>query len=73
MDKVAVEICVCMNEDGDYEVATDQDTADERMTENIGGFVRRFVKITARMSKPKAEEVEVDVPDEAGETTNIEA
>jgi hypothetical protein len=75
-----VEIWIAMSEDGDYEVATDEDTAIERLIDGSGddlaGTVCRVVKLNVTMSLPHvpdddesdrpAVDVTVAVPDGAG-------
>lgn len=69
MEKKACEIWLAVNEDGDYEVGIAEDEATERLTENIGGYCCKLVKLTVMVTAPKVENVDVDVPDAAGKTT----
>jgi hypothetical protein len=76
----SVEIWIAMSEDGDREVATDEDTAIERLIDGSGddlaGTVCRVVKLNVTMSVPHAPDddesdrpavaVTVAVPDGAG-------
>lgn len=75
----SVEIWIAMSEDGDYEVATENDTAIERLIDGSGdlaGTVCRVVKLNVTMSLPHvpdddesdrpAVDVAVAVPDGAG-------
>jgi hypothetical protein len=76
----SVEIWITMSEDGDCEVATDEDTAIERLIDGSGddlaGTVCRVVKLNVTMSLPhvpdvdesdrSAVDVAVAVPDGAG-------
>jgi len=75
-----VEIWIAISEDGDCEVATDEDTAIERLIDGSGddlaGTVCRVVKLNVTMSLPHvpdddesdrpAVDVAVAVPDGAG-------
>lgn len=70
--KIACEIFIAMNEDGGYVVTTDESEALERLAENEGGYHARVVKLTVKMTAPQMTEAEVEVPNEAGETKQIE-
>ena len=75
-----VEIWIAMSEDGDCEVATDEDTAIERLidgsSDDLAGTACRVVKLNVTMSLPRvpdddeldrpAVDVAVAVPDGAG-------
>jgi len=76
-----VEVWIAMSENGDCEVATDEETAIERMIdgsdENLAGTVCRVVKLNITMSEPSGENgsdaaVDVMVPDEAGRTEEVQ-
>jgi hypothetical protein len=73
-DKVTCEIYLVINEDGDYEVGPDYDTAIDAFENSHGGSgPRRIVKLTAKITPPQIEDGgEIDVPDEAGETKEVE-
>ena len=71
--KAVVEIFVAMNEDGDYDVATTQEDASERLTDNFACQMIRIVKLSGLMSPPKIAEADVDIPDDTGETIEAEA
>ena len=73
MEKTTVEIWIAMNEDGDYVVVKDESEALEQLINDCGGYHCRIVKLAVTMAPPRATEATVDVPDEAGETTKIEA
>ncbi len=73
MDKQEIVFFVCMNESGDFEVGTDESDTANALAENQGGVCVRTVRFIVNMSPPNIEEVEVDVPDEAGKTTTVEA
>jgi hypothetical protein len=62
----------CSYEDGSFEVGTDESDTATALAENAGGSCVRTVQFTAQITPPKVEEVEVDVPDEAGETVKTE-
>jgi hypothetical protein len=72
-DKHKIEVWIAMNEDGDYVVGTDENEASERFDEQIGGFARRVAKLNVKMAPPVIEEIEVDIPDTAGETIEVAA
>jgi hypothetical protein len=72
-DKIAVEIFIAMNEDGSWVAATDESDALAKLAEDEGGYHARVVKITVKMAPPKMAEAAVDVPDEAGDTTELAA
>lgn len=76
-----VEVWIAMSENGDCEVATDEETAIERMIdgsdEDLAGTVCRVVKLNITMSEPSGENgsdaaVDVMVPDEAGREVQME-
>jgi hypothetical protein len=49
-------VYIAMNEDADYEVGATEDEATERLSDNVGGRLGRVVRLTIRMSPPKAED-----------------
>ena len=60
-----------MNEDGDWVVVDDEnENAIENLSENHGGGLARVVKLTVKMRAPVAAEIEVTIPDDAGETVS---
>ena len=80
MTSKTVTVCIVMGESGDYEVATDEDTALERLKdgsdEDLAGTVCRFVQLNVTMSEPFGENgsgaaVDVVVPDNAGRTAEV--
>jgi hypothetical protein len=71
-DKTLVEIYVALNEEGEYAVDTDEEGASTRLMENSGRFRCRIIKINAKIAPPVLIEADVDVPDEAGKTEDIE-
>ena len=73
MEKTTVEIWIALNEDGDYIAHTDGPTeARDQLIDDCGGACVKVVKITAKIAKPEVIDAEIDVPDEAGETQEIE-
>jgi hypothetical protein len=71
--KVECEFFLSMNEEGDWEINTDAGDAATALVENaLGGVCIRTVKITVKMTPPEVTEAEVDVADEAGETSNLD-
>jgi hypothetical protein len=67
-----IEVWIAMNESGEYEVGPDEDAAIERFDDSIGGSMRRLVRLKVAMTPPAVTEVDVSVPDEAGQTINVE-
>lgn len=64
-----VEVWLIMDENGDYAAGEDRDTTVERFEENVGSAAgARIVKLNVTMAPPKETEVDVKVPDEAGDT-----
>jgi hypothetical protein len=72
-----------MSENGDCEVATDEDTAIDRLKdagEDLTGTACRVVKINVAMSEPRYRDdddetdkaVDVTIPDEAGRIVEVE-
>jgi len=62
----SIEVWIAMNEDGDYEVAKDEDDVVDLWNENVGGLSRRLVRLRVTMSAPAVTEADVNVPEEAG-------
>jgi hypothetical protein len=71
--KVECKIFIAMNEDGGWIVCNDESEALTKLGEDEGGYSARVVKLTVKMTPPTIIETEVDVPDEAGETKEVEA
>jgi hypothetical protein len=46
--------------------------AREALVEDAGGVAIRVVKLSAHLTPPQITEAEVEVPDEAGETQQVE-
>jgi hypothetical protein len=79
-----VEVWVVLGEDGSCEVATDEDTALERLKYGSGddlvGTACRVVRLNVTMSEPRYSDdddetdkaVDVRVPDDAGRIVEIE-
>jgi hypothetical protein len=72
MTKKTCEMWIAMMEDGDWVVATDESEALSKLAEDVGGYTARVVKVTVKMAPPIIPEVEVEVPEEAGTTSEIE-
>jgi len=68
-----VTVYIAMNEDGDYECATDASDATERLVENSGGQMVRVVEINIAMTAPEMAVVSGAVPDDAGTVGKLEA
>lgn len=71
-DKVTCELWLAMNEDGDWVVTADDGEALTKLGEDCGGYAARVIKLTVKMTPPAITEHEVDVPDDAGETKEVE-
>jgi len=61
-----------VNEDGFYEVGTDQEEAATRLMETQGGYQCRTVKLTVSVTPPMATETTAEIPDDAGHTVTVE-
>jgi hypothetical protein len=73
MEKSNFEIWLSVNEDGYAAVSLDGPTeAREALVEDQGGGAIRAVKLSVAMALPEIAEAEVEVPDEAGETKQVE-
>jgi hypothetical protein len=72
-NKVTCELFVALNEDGDWVVTDDESTALEKLAEDQGGYHARVVKVVVRVAPPVMAEASIDVPDEAGTTTELAA
>ena len=72
-DKIECRICVIVDENGDYIAHHDEDTAHDQANDDLSSGARRKVWITALISAPEADEVEIDVADTAGETITATA
>jgi hypothetical protein len=74
MEKQTFEIWLSVNEDGDAAVSLEGVTESrEALVEDYGGGAIRTIKLSTHMTLPQVIETEVDVPDEAGTTEQIEA
>lgn len=67
-----IEVWIAMNESGEYEVAADEDDAIERLDQKHGFQLRRLVRLKVVMSPPEVTELDVVVPDEAGQTVKVD-
>jgi hypothetical protein len=72
MNTPVIDVWIAMNEDGEYEVAKDEDEVVELWDDNVGGLARRIVRLRVTMSAPAVADVEAYVPDEAGQTASTE-
>jgi hypothetical protein len=73
MEKSNIELWLSFNEDGDAAVSLEGSTeAREALVEEYGGAAIRTVKFTLTMALPEVTEVEVEVPDQAGETQQVQ-
>lgn len=72
-DIVECKISIAMNEDGDWVVVTEHDdlSAIDKLREDIGGTLARVVNFTIKMRPPVAPEIEITIPDSAGEAAVI--
>jgi hypothetical protein len=67
-----IEVWIAINESDEYEVGPDEDSAIERFDDSVGGSMRRLVRLKVTLSAPVVTEVDVAVPDEAGQTVKVE-
>jgi hypothetical protein len=70
--KIEIEIIICMNEAGDFEVGTDESDTATALAENQGGVCCRTIKLKAKMTPPAVIEAEVDIADDAGAVTPLD-
>jgi hypothetical protein len=74
MEKQTVEIWLAINETGDAAVSLEGAVeAVEALAGDYQSAAVRTVKLTAKLALPQVIETEVDVPDEAGETQQVDA
>lgn len=69
---VKVEIIVLMDEEGNYEVAKDDEQAAEQagcLSSDNGTLAIRVVRLSIDLDPPEVQDVEIDVPAEAGRRT----
>jgi hypothetical protein len=72
-EKIECSVFIAMNEDGDFVVVTDESDALMKLSEDVGGYCARIVKVVVKMTPPTVTETTVNVPDEAGKTAKVEA
>jgi hypothetical protein len=73
-EKTRVQIFIAMNEDGDWAVHTTAHEASELLLNDSGALMIRIAVIDVQMTPPRLNiDGEVDIPNEAGETTKVEA
>jgi len=74
MEKSNFNIWLAVNEDVDSAVSMDGAAeAREALVDDYGGAAIRTVKLEVTMALPEVASVDIDVPDEAGKTQQIEA
>jgi hypothetical protein len=74
MERSNFNIWLAVNEDGESAVSMDgASDAREALVDESGGAAIRTVKLAVTMALPEVTEVDVEVPDEAGETQQVEA
>ncbi len=63
-EPVVAEMCIAVNEDGDWCVGQDEDEACERMDEEYGGGQRRIIKLNVDIAAviPQVIEVSATLP-----------
>jgi hypothetical protein len=66
-----IEVWIAMDESGEYEVGCDDSSAIDRLKEQTGSELLRLVRLKITMSPPSVEELDVAVPDEAGQTIKV--
>lgn len=73
-DKHEIEVWIVMDSDGDYAVGADRDNAIENFENEIGNPAgARIVCLRTKMAAPEESEIDVEVPDTAGSTVEVEA
>jgi hypothetical protein len=73
MEKTNFEIWLSANEDGYAAVSLEGPAeAREALVEDQGGGAIRTVKLAVSITLPEISEVDVEVPDKAGETQQVE-
>jgi hypothetical protein len=71
--KVPVRIFIAMNENEDCGLGFSADEAAVHLQADYGGIMRRIVVTTVHMSPPQITDAgDIDIPDDAGETTKVE-
>lgn len=58
-----IEVYVAVNEDGEYEVGTDEHEAGERLDSNSGGYQRQVFALKLTVPLPKPVEVSATLPE----------
>jgi hypothetical protein len=66
------EIFIAINQDGDWIVTDDETSALETLSLEQGGHHARVVKVKVKVSPPVMAEAEIVIPDEAGQTVEVE-
>jgi hypothetical protein len=64
-------VWIAMDEVGDYVVAKDEEEAVELFAESCGGISRRMIRLRVTMSPPTVDDIDVEVPDEAGQIVKV--
>lgn len=68
MTSNTVDVFVCMDSDGDYEIGKEAEDAITNYNDNIGGCLPlRVIKLKVVMAPPVITETTVEVKDEAGQ------
>lgn len=77
MTDKTIEVWIVINGSGEYEVATDETIAMDRWNDEFGqdcsGALCRLVKLNITMSPSPLTEVDVRVPDDAGQIVQIKS
>ncbi len=69
---IKCEIWIACNESGDWIVTDDESEALNELGSCRGGDLARVVKLVVKMTPPKPQQINIDVPETAGETATIE-
>lgn len=69
--KIEVELFIAINEDGDWVVNSDESEVLGQLAEDCGGYQAKVVKVKLSIAPPVMEEVQADVPESAGTTSEL--
>jgi hypothetical protein len=72
-NRVNCEIFIAMNEEGDWIVTHDESDALNQLSNDVGGYQARVVKVTVTMAPPVMAEAEIEIPEEAGKEVETKA
>jgi len=69
--RVLLEVWVAVNEEGNYEVGTEEEEAAARLMETHGGYHCRIVKLVVFLNPPAPYETLIEVPNEIGHVVEV--